>query len=206
MICVSKVCPLCTHTALCVFHVAMVWFCCIVVFCFVLLQAMLEEFSLCYSGNFLPALTPQALLAPRQREGATEDEEKDADILQRDIIAVCCLTLVYFSLLTPPPSTPPSSLLSLLTSFSSYHPPPPPPSFSFFPPLPATIPSSIVSCFHVWILSTQGYLRMNFLPRARYILEVLFPQGPLKVHKELLEVVTRIARHSMAAATQVCSP
>ncbi len=49
----------------------------------------------------------------------------------------------------------------------------------------------------------QGYLKMNLLPRVRYILEVMFPDELAPVHTHLLEMVTRIARHSMAAAAQV---
>ena len=44
---------------------------------------------------------------------------------------------------------------------------------------------------------------MNLLPRVRYILEVFLPQAPLNLLVQLLEVLTRVARHSTAAATQV---
>ncbi|XP_036397895.1 RNA polymerase II-associated protein 1 isoform X1 [Megalops cyprinoides] len=47
----------------------------------------------------------------------------------------------------------------------------------------------------------KGLLRMKLLPRVRYILEVMRP--PPRVVLDLLEVLTRIARHSSASATQV---
>ncbi|XP_034530828.1 RNA polymerase II-associated protein 1 [Notolabrus celidotus] len=47
----------------------------------------------------------------------------------------------------------------------------------------------------------KGLLRMKLLPRLRYILEVVRP-SPLVV-QDVLEVLTRIARHSSSSATQV---
>lgn len=47
----------------------------------------------------------------------------------------------------------------------------------------------------------KGLLRMKLLPRLRYILEVVRPSP--RVVQDLLEVLTRIARHSSSAATQV---
>lgn len=47
----------------------------------------------------------------------------------------------------------------------------------------------------------QGLLKMKLLPRLRYILEVVRP-SPRVVH-DVLEVLTRIARHSSSSATQV---
>ncbi|XP_062325700.1 RNA polymerase II-associated protein 1 [Osmerus eperlanus] len=47
----------------------------------------------------------------------------------------------------------------------------------------------------------KGLLRMKLLPRLRYILEVVRPAP--RVVQDLLEVLTRIARHSSSAATQV---
>ncbi|CAL8286949.1 unnamed protein product [Lota lota] len=47
----------------------------------------------------------------------------------------------------------------------------------------------------------KGLLRMKLLPRLRYILEVVRPSP--RVVQDLLEVLTRISRHSSHAATQV---
>lgn len=47
----------------------------------------------------------------------------------------------------------------------------------------------------------QGLLKMKLLPRLRYILEVVRP-SPRVVH-DVMEVLTRIARHSSSSATQV---
>ncbi|KAM9787548.1 RNA polymerase II-associated protein 1 isoform 1-T2 [Syngnathus typhle] len=47
----------------------------------------------------------------------------------------------------------------------------------------------------------KGLLRMKLLPRLRYILEVVRP-SPRVVH-DILEILTRIARHSLSSATQV---
>lgn len=47
----------------------------------------------------------------------------------------------------------------------------------------------------------QGLLRMKILPRLRYILEVVRPSPP--VVQDVLEVLTRICRHSSSSATQV---
>ena len=46
---------------------------------------------------------------------------------------------------------------------------------------------------------------MNLLRRVRYIVEVMLPQDVQSVHVQLLEVLTRVARHSLSAATQVRS-
>lgn len=52
------------------------------------------------------------------------------------------------------------------------------------------------------ILSTfQGLLKMKLLPRLRYILEVVRPSP--RVVQDVLEILTRIARHSSSSATQV---
>ena len=57
----------------------------------------------------------------------------------------------------------------------------------------------------VWLIfsppSPQGYLKMNLLPRVRYLLEVFLL--PVPVQLQLLEVLTQVARHSTTAATQV---
>ncbi|CAK6956948.1 RNA polymerase II-associated protein 1 [Scomber scombrus] len=47
----------------------------------------------------------------------------------------------------------------------------------------------------------KGLLKMKLLPRLRYILEVVRP-SPRVVH-DVMEVLTRIARHSSSSATQV---
>ncbi|XP_061824367.1 RNA polymerase II-associated protein 1 [Nerophis lumbriciformis] len=47
----------------------------------------------------------------------------------------------------------------------------------------------------------KGLLRMKLLPRLRYILEVVRPSP--RVVQDILEVLTRIARHSSSSATQV---
>ncbi|TRY55386.1 hypothetical protein DNTS_034407 [Danionella cerebrum] len=47
----------------------------------------------------------------------------------------------------------------------------------------------------------KGFLKMQGLPRLRYILEVVRPSP--KVVLEILEILIRIARHSTAAATQI---
>ncbi|KAL0969305.1 hypothetical protein UPYG_G00225320 [Umbra pygmaea] len=47
----------------------------------------------------------------------------------------------------------------------------------------------------------KGILRMKLLPRLRYILEVVRPSP--RVVQDVLAVLTRIARHSSSAATQV---
>lgn len=47
----------------------------------------------------------------------------------------------------------------------------------------------------------QGLLKMKLLPRLRYILEVVRP--PPRVVQNVLEVLTRIARHSSSSAAQV---
>jgi len=52
-------------------------------------------------------------------------------------------------------------------------------------------------------LISQGYLKMNFLPRVRYILEVMFPSELEQLHSQLLELLTLMTRHSLSAATQV---
>ncbi|XP_019742793.1 RNA polymerase II-associated protein 1 isoform X2 [Hippocampus comes] len=47
----------------------------------------------------------------------------------------------------------------------------------------------------------KGLLRMKLLPRLRYILEVVRPCP--RVVQDILEILTRIARHSSSSATQV---
>lgn len=47
----------------------------------------------------------------------------------------------------------------------------------------------------------KGLLKMKLLPRLRYILEVVRPSPPVVV--DVLEILTRIARHSSSSATQV---
>ncbi|KAM3871245.1 RNA polymerase II-associated protein 1 [Diretmus argenteus] len=47
----------------------------------------------------------------------------------------------------------------------------------------------------------KGLLKMKLLPRLRYILEVLRPSP--RVVQDVLEVLTRIARHSSSSATQI---
>ncbi|XP_019647919.1 PREDICTED: RNA polymerase II-associated protein 1-like [Branchiostoma belcheri] len=47
----------------------------------------------------------------------------------------------------------------------------------------------------------KGLLRMTLLPRLRYILEVLRPDGPVVIH--IVEILIRVARHSLQAAYQV---
>lgn len=51
------------------------------------LQVLLSEYSLCYCGHRQPALRPRSN-EPLQKKGEEEEEETDADILQRDIIQV----------------------------------------------------------------------------------------------------------------------
>ena len=50
-------------------------------------------------------------------------------------------------------------------------------------------------------LSSQGYLNMKLLHRLRYILEVCRPQLPSVIR--ILEIMTRLCRHSMQAASEV---
>ncbi|XP_066280057.1 RNA polymerase II-associated protein 1-like [Branchiostoma lanceolatum] len=47
----------------------------------------------------------------------------------------------------------------------------------------------------------KGLLRMTLLPRLRYILGVLRPDGPAVIH--IVEILIRVARHSLQAAYQV---
>lgn len=47
----------------------------------------------------------------------------------------------------------------------------------------------------------KGLLRMKVLPRLRYILEVVRPSPP--VVQDVLEILTRVCRHSSSSATQV---
>ncbi|XP_054470154.1 RNA polymerase II-associated protein 1 [Anoplopoma fimbria] len=47
----------------------------------------------------------------------------------------------------------------------------------------------------------KGLLKMKLLPRLRYILEVFRPSPP--VVQDVLQILTRIARHSSSSATQV---
>jgi len=47
----------------------------------------------------------------------------------------------------------------------------------------------------------QGLLKMKLLPRLRYILEVVRPSP--RVVQDILQILTRIARHSSPSATQV---
>ncbi|CAJ1073547.1 RNA polymerase II-associated protein 1 [Xyrichtys novacula] len=47
----------------------------------------------------------------------------------------------------------------------------------------------------------KGLLRMKLLPRLRYILEVVRPSPP--VVQDILEILTRVSRHSSSSATQV---
>lgn len=47
----------------------------------------------------------------------------------------------------------------------------------------------------------QGLLKMKLLPRLRYILEVVRPSP--RVVQDVLEILTRIARHSSSSATKV---
>lgn len=47
----------------------------------------------------------------------------------------------------------------------------------------------------------QGLLKIKLLPRLRYILEVVRPAP--RVVQDILEILTRIARHSSSSATQV---
>lgn len=49
--------------------------------------------------------------------------------------------------------------------------------------------------------SSQGYLQVKLLHRLRYILEVCRPMSTTTVL--ILEVLTRICRHSMSAASKV---
>eukprot|EP00058_Branchiostoma_floridae_P011739 XP_002597227.1 hypothetical protein BRAFLDRAFT_118128 [Branchiostoma floridae] len=47
----------------------------------------------------------------------------------------------------------------------------------------------------------KGLLRMTLLPRLRYILEVLRPDGPVVIH--IVDILIRVARHSLQAAYQI---
>uniref|UniRef100_A0AAX7TTA7 RNA polymerase II associated protein 1 n=1 Tax=Astatotilapia calliptera TaxID=8154 RepID=A0AAX7TTA7_ASTCA len=49
--------------------------------------------------------------------------------------------------------------------------------------------------------AVKGLLKMKLLPRLRYILEVVRPSP--RVVQDVLEILTRIARHSSSSATQV---
>ena len=53
----------------------------------------------------------------------------------------------------------------------------------------------------ILILCVQGLLNMHLLHRLRYILEVCRP--PSLTVTEILELLTRVARHSLTAANQV---
>ncbi len=44
---------------------------------------------------------------------------------------------------------------------------------------------------------------MNLLPRVRYLLEVFLPPGQTNPRLQLLEILTRVAQHSTAAAGKV---
>lgn len=44
---------------------------------------------------------------------------------------------------------------------------------------------------------------MSLLPRVRYLLEVFLVQAPLNIRTQLLAILTRVARHSTGAASQV---
>lgn len=50
-------------------------------------QAFLDEYSLCYCGDHLPALKPHTSPVTKGKE-EEEEEESDAQVLQRDIIEV----------------------------------------------------------------------------------------------------------------------
>lgn len=56
-------------------------------------------------------------------------------------------------------------------------------------------------CFLALLSVFQGLLKMKLLPRLRYILEVVRPSP--RVVQDVLEILTRIARHSSSSATQV---
>ena len=47
----------------------------------------------------------------------------------------------------------------------------------------------------------QGLLKMNFVERLRYILEVVRPHAPVVIH--ILQILNRIIRHSVQTAYQV---
>jgi len=53
---------------------------------------MIDEFSLCHSGCLLPGLHPlweaSAKTSKEVKKEDKEEEEKDTEILQRDIVAV----------------------------------------------------------------------------------------------------------------------
>lgn len=60
--------------------------------------------------------------------------------------------------------------------------------------------SAAVFSVERWFLF-QGLLKMKLLPRLRYILEVIRP-SPRAV-QDILLILTRVARHSSSAASQV---
>ena len=47
----------------------------------------------------------------------------------------------------------------------------------------------------------QGLLKMNFVERLRYTLEVVRPHAPVVIH--ILQILNRIVRHSVQTAYQV---
>lgn len=57
--------------------------------------------------------------------------------------------------------------------------------------------------FAVIVAVLQGYLRMNLLPRVRYLLEVFFPREQTNSRLQLLEILTRLTQHSTEAASKV---
>ena len=61
----------------------------------------------------------------------------------------------------------------------------------------------IILCtvYNVLCYNLQGLLNMQLLHRLRYILEVCRP--PARTVTEILELLTRVARHSLTAANQV---
>ena len=52
-----------------------------------------------------------------------------------------------------------------------------------------------------WWSVLQGLLKMKLLPRLRYILEVVRPSP--RVVQDVLQILTRISRHSLSSATEV---
>ncbi|KAI8489267.1 RNA polymerase II associated protein 1 [Branchiostoma belcheri] len=74
--------------------------------------------------------------------------------------------------------------------------------FSLDENTPSLVTTAVEALHSLLVLpGDEGLLRMTLLPRLRYILEVLRPDGPVVIH--IVEILIRVARHSLQAAYQV---
>lgn len=171
--------------------------------CSTLLQYLLDNYLYCHHGSLLPSLR-SVERSQRSSKDGEEEKETDTEILQRDVVEVHVTVWNSISTSTAPPPNPYPTLPCVCTKLQVVH------RGCHDSVYNSTL---LVNChwYMCWYMyvpyytcicfSTQGLLNMQLLHRLRYILEVCRP--PSLTVTEILELMTRVARHSLTAANQV---